>query len=102
MGNNCDALMWPDNFCAMLTMHNLHVVRFDQRDTGLSTKINFELANGYKTPFDRDFFYTLFKNFLFRLESSTTSNSSIGHKSNHDLATSKTPVITQQELHSLL
>lgn len=212
MGNSCDAMMWPDDFCKNLAAHNFYVIRFDQRDTGLSTKIdfatnpytlsdmaldviailnalaikqahivgfstggliaqllainhtervsslilmmtspdltikndafagkdmssawlpaptkefinaisainaksaptneekiiqlvdNFSLANGTKAPFDRDFFYTLFKNFIERLEADPHKNSSIGHKSNHGLATSITPAINQQQLNSI-
>lgn len=41
MGNGCDATMWPDDFCRALAEHALYVVRFDQRDTGLSSSFDF-------------------------------------------------------------
>ncbi len=44
MGNSCDAVMWPDSFCRALANRGLFVIRFDQRDTGLSTWINFSEA----------------------------------------------------------
>jgi pimeloyl-ACP methyl ester carboxylesterase len=30
--------MWPDGFCAQLVRQGYRVIRFDHRDTGLSTK----------------------------------------------------------------
>ena len=44
MGNSCDAVMWPDRFCQALAAQDLFVIRFDQRDTGLSTWIDFSEA----------------------------------------------------------
>lgn len=44
MGNSCDAVMWPDSFCQALSERNLFVIRFDQRDTGLSTWLDFSNA----------------------------------------------------------
>jgi pimeloyl-ACP methyl ester carboxylesterase len=41
MGNSCDAIMWPDSFCQVLAENNYCVIRFDQRDTGLSSWIDF-------------------------------------------------------------
>ena len=41
MGNSCDAVMWPDDLCQSLAERNLFVIRFDQRDTGLSTWLDF-------------------------------------------------------------
>ena len=41
MGNSCDATLWPEPFCRMLSDKGLYVIRFDQRDTGLSTWIDF-------------------------------------------------------------
>lgn len=41
MGNSCDALMWPKSFCTMLAEKGLYVIRYDQRDTGLSTWYDF-------------------------------------------------------------
>lgn len=41
MGNSCDAIMWPEQFCKDLANTGLYVIRFDQRDTGLSTWFDF-------------------------------------------------------------
>lgn len=41
MGNSCDAIMWPDIFCQSLAERGYYVIRFDQRDTGLSSWIDF-------------------------------------------------------------
>ena len=49
MGNSAPGLMWPDAFCAMLAEGGLRVIRFDQRDTGLSTYLDFDA-----TPYDLD------------------------------------------------
>ena len=37
MGVGAQLIAWPDGFCAELVGHGLHVVRFDNRDAGLST-----------------------------------------------------------------
>ena len=37
MGATASMLGWPDEFCAALAGHGLHVIRFDHRDTGQST-----------------------------------------------------------------
>lgn len=42
MGNSAPRLVWPDSFCWELAMQGFHVVRFDQRDTGLSSYIDFD------------------------------------------------------------
>ena len=42
MGNSCDAYMWPLEFCKQLAASGWYVIRFDQRDTGLSSHIAFE------------------------------------------------------------
>ena len=44
MGNSCDAVMWPDDLCRALANQDLFVIRFDQRDTGLSTWLDFSEA----------------------------------------------------------
>lgn len=41
MGNSCDAIMWPVEFCQSLADRGYFVIRFDQRDTGLSTWLDF-------------------------------------------------------------
>lgn len=38
MGAMASMLWWPDDFCQALAERGLHVVRYDNRDTGLSTK----------------------------------------------------------------
>lgn len=38
MGGMASMLWWPQEFCERLASHGRHVVRYDQRDTGLSTK----------------------------------------------------------------
>ncbi|QYZ68570.1 alpha/beta fold hydrolase [Neotabrizicola shimadae] len=44
MGNSAPGLVWPDSFCQGLAERGVFVVRFDQRDTGLSSHIDFEAA----------------------------------------------------------
>lgn len=39
MGATASMLGWPDGFCEALTANGLRVVRFDHRDTGLSTTV---------------------------------------------------------------
>jgi len=39
MGFGTQMLGWPDGFCEMLVAHGLHVIRFDNRDVGLSTHL---------------------------------------------------------------
>lgn len=38
MGGMASMLWWPDRFCEQLAAQRLYVVRYDHRDTGLSTK----------------------------------------------------------------
>jgi pimeloyl-ACP methyl ester carboxylesterase len=38
MGGMASMLWWPDDFCRKLAAHERYVVRYDQRDTGCSTK----------------------------------------------------------------
>jgi pimeloyl-ACP methyl ester carboxylesterase len=38
MGGMASMLWWPDEFCRKLASHGRYVVRYDQRDTGHSTK----------------------------------------------------------------
>ncbi len=38
MGGGASMLWWPEAFCERLANHSRYVVRYDQRDTGLSTK----------------------------------------------------------------
>jgi pimeloyl-ACP methyl ester carboxylesterase len=44
MGNSAPGLVWPDAFCERLAANGLHVIRFDARDTGLSTYVDFNQA----------------------------------------------------------
>jgi pimeloyl-ACP methyl ester carboxylesterase len=39
MGLGCQLILWDDDFCAILAGRGFHVIRFDNRDIGLSTKI---------------------------------------------------------------
>lgn len=39
MGLSAQMLLWPDQFCEQLVLKGFRVVRFDNRDIGLSTKI---------------------------------------------------------------
>ena len=39
MGVGTQMLGWPDVFCQLLARHDLHVVRFDNRDIGLSSHL---------------------------------------------------------------
>ncbi|WP_160003891.1 alpha/beta fold hydrolase [Rhizobium sp. 18055] len=45
MGNSAPGLVWPDEFCEALATLNFRVVRYDQRDTGLSTYVDFERSS---------------------------------------------------------
>lgn len=40
MGFTAQLIAWPDSFCRLLVDHGFHVIRFDNRDCGLSTKLN--------------------------------------------------------------
>jgi len=44
MGNNAQAIMWPTEFCELLSKQGYFVIRYDNRDTGLSTCIDFDLS----------------------------------------------------------
>ena len=46
MGVGAQLPMWPDGFCAQLIKHGYRVIRFDHRDTGLSTKMRGMRAPG--------------------------------------------------------
>src|SRR5437773_2160553 len=39
MGGGAQLVSWPDELCESLVAHGLHVVRFDNRDTGQSTHV---------------------------------------------------------------
>lgn len=40
MGLGCQMVYWPEEFCEALAGHRLRVIRFDNRDIGLSTKFD--------------------------------------------------------------
>ena len=46
MGVGAQLPMWPDGFCERLVKHGYRVIRFDHRDTGLSTKMSGKRAAG--------------------------------------------------------
>jgi pimeloyl-ACP methyl ester carboxylesterase len=46
MGVGAQLPMWPEGFCARLIDHGYRVIRFDHRDTGLSTKMRGMRAEG--------------------------------------------------------
>jgi len=39
MGVGCQLVMWPDSFCTGLADLGFHVIRYDNRDVGLSSKL---------------------------------------------------------------
>ncbi|WP_210085579.1 alpha/beta fold hydrolase [Mycobacterium sp. OAE908] len=50
MGVGAQLPMWPDGFCARLIDSGYRVIRFDHRDTGLSTKMHGARAKGSVYP----------------------------------------------------
>ena len=50
MGVGAQLPMWPDGFCARLVERGYRVIRFDHRDTGLSTKLDGARAEGSVYP----------------------------------------------------
>ena len=50
MGVGAQLPMWPDGFCAQLLKQGYRVIRFDHRDTGLSTKMHGHRARGSVYP----------------------------------------------------
>jgi pimeloyl-ACP methyl ester carboxylesterase len=47
MGGCCQGVLWPTVFCKKLSREGFYVIRYDHRDAGLSTGIDFE-----KHPYD--------------------------------------------------
>jgi pimeloyl-ACP methyl ester carboxylesterase len=47
MGNSAQGVMWPDTFCEKLAAQKHYVLRFDHRDTGLSSCVDFN-----ENPYD--------------------------------------------------
>jgi pimeloyl-ACP methyl ester carboxylesterase len=50
MGVGAQLPMWPDGFCELLLQRGFRVIRFDHRDTGLSTKMAGQRAAGSVYP----------------------------------------------------
>ncbi len=50
MGVGAQLPMWPDGFCDRLVGAGFRVIRFDHRDTGLSTKLHGHKADGSVYP----------------------------------------------------
>jgi len=50
MGVGAQLPMWPDGFCDRLVGAGFRVIRFDHRDTGLSTKLHGQKADGSVYP----------------------------------------------------
>jgi pimeloyl-ACP methyl ester carboxylesterase len=50
MGVGAQLPMWPDGFCELLVAKGFRVIRFDHRDTGLSTKMHGQRAVGSVLP----------------------------------------------------
>ena len=50
MGVGAQLPMWPDGFCAQLLKQGYRVIRFDHRDTGLSSKMHGKRAKGPVYP----------------------------------------------------
>ncbi|MBH1935835.1 alpha/beta hydrolase [Streptomyces sp. AV19] len=48
MGAGAQMIYWPDGFCAELVRHGLHVIRFDSRDCGRSTRFHDAPAPGLR------------------------------------------------------
>lgn len=43
-GSGCQGIMWPDDFCDVLAYYGFFVIRYDNRDTGLSSIIDYDIA----------------------------------------------------------
>ena len=56
MGLGCQMIVWPDALCESLAAAGFHVIRFDNRDIGLSSKI--------KTGRDPQFFKNILRSWL--------------------------------------
>lgn len=41
MGNSAQGIMWDDKFCQLLADNNYFIIRFDYRDTGLSSCVDY-------------------------------------------------------------
>lgn len=61
-GAMTQAIMWPDSFCENFAKAGFYVVRFDNRDTGLSSKINYA-TNPYTLENMADDAYDVIKSY---------------------------------------
>lgn len=43
-GSGAQSILWPDRFCQALSHANLYVIRYDHRDTGKSSYVDFEVS----------------------------------------------------------
>lgn len=50
MGLGAQLLLWPDEFCQRLVDQGLRVIRFDNRDVGLSSKLDGARVDGSRYP----------------------------------------------------
>ncbi|MFI5779052.1 alpha/beta fold hydrolase [Nocardia sp. NPDC051570] len=55
MGGGAQLINWPDGFCAALVERGLHVIRFDNRDAGLSTHFSDAPAPDFQAAMAGDF-----------------------------------------------
>jgi pimeloyl-ACP methyl ester carboxylesterase len=54
MGLGAQMIVWDEGFCELLAGHGFHVIRFDNRDVGLSTKIESGAAPNLMAAFMGD------------------------------------------------
>ena len=47
MGGGCQGIMWPTELCERLAKENFYVIRYDHRDMGLSSPVDYK-----KNPYD--------------------------------------------------
>src|SRR3954470_2218598 len=55
MGLGAQLIGWPDGFCDALLAHNLHLIRFDNRDAGESTHLHNAPAPSFTAAMAGDF-----------------------------------------------
>lgn len=41
-GSGAQGILWPNNFCRLLAQHGYFVIRYDHRDTGMSSFVDFD------------------------------------------------------------
>lgn len=47
MGTGGQGLLWPQKFCEKLADQGFYVIRYDNRDTGVSSTIDFKQTRGF-------------------------------------------------------